>query len=211
MRRVILESPYAGDIKTNMKYLRTAMRDCLLRGETPFASHALYTQEGVLRDTIPEERELGMTAGWDWLDGAQAVVVYTDLGISDGMRDGIDRAKMKELPIEFRKIKGWENPSLLTRFWRRIRYILGIPKQWWHQRRLLAPLENEDDALRFAEQASVMLLVNAYDMPYTTYNYGEGDGRVYVVRDPLLMARMDQMIEWTIADYCSLVENPINE
>ena len=53
MTRVIVESPYAGDIEKNMRYLRACIRDCLLRGETPYASHALYTQDGVLRDDIP--------------------------------------------------------------------------------------------------------------------------------------------------------------
>lgn len=47
---VIIESPYAGDVDRNLEYLRAAMRDCLKRGEAPFASHALYTQPGVLDD-----------------------------------------------------------------------------------------------------------------------------------------------------------------
>ena len=40
MRLVVVESPYAGDVEANLAYLRRAMRDCLLRGEAPFASHA---------------------------------------------------------------------------------------------------------------------------------------------------------------------------
>lgn len=81
-RLVIVESPYAGDIEENLRYLRAAMRDCLLRGEAPFASHGLYTQPGVLRDEIPEEREHGITAGFAWRRVSCATVVYTDLGIS---------------------------------------------------------------------------------------------------------------------------------
>lgn len=57
---VQLESPYAGDVARNRMYARRAMLDCLRHGEAPFASHLLYTQ--VLDDTIPEDRELGMSA-----------------------------------------------------------------------------------------------------------------------------------------------------
>lgn len=60
MIRVIIESPYAGDVDANLTYLRACLRDCLLRGEAPFASHGLYAQPGVLDDAIPQiYRELG--------------------------------------------------------------------------------------------------------------------------------------------------------
>ena len=39
---VLLESPYAGYVERNLAYARACMRDCLLRGEAPFASHLLY-------------------------------------------------------------------------------------------------------------------------------------------------------------------------
>lgn len=42
MIRVVLESPYSGDIKGNTKYARMALRDSLARGEAPIASHLLY-------------------------------------------------------------------------------------------------------------------------------------------------------------------------
>ncbi len=50
MEAVILESPYGGtpeEVERNVKYARACLRDCLLRGEAPFASHLLYTQPGV--------------------------------------------------------------------------------------------------------------------------------------------------------------------
>jgi len=43
-------------VEENLKYLRRCMVDCLKRGEAPYASHGLYTQEGVLDDTVSEER-----------------------------------------------------------------------------------------------------------------------------------------------------------
>jgi hypothetical protein len=93
VRRVIIESPYAGDVERNLRYLRACLRDSLLRGEAPLASHGLYTQPGVLDDLDPEERALGIAAGFDWRDVADATVVYTDLGLSRGMRSGIEHAK----------------------------------------------------------------------------------------------------------------------
>lgn len=110
VRRVIIESPYAGDIEKNMKYVRACMRDCLLRDEAPFASHALYTQEGVLRDEVPDERMHGITAGFAWREAADATVVYTDLGTSKGMEYGIAHAKELGHPIEYRQLgPDWDN------------------------------------------------------------------------------------------------------
>ena len=105
-RRVIIESPYAGDIDKNMRYLRACMRDCLLRDEAPFASHALYTQEGVLRDEIHEERKHGIEAGFAWRSVSDATIVYTDLGTSRGMEYGIAHAKELNHPIEYRTLGG---------------------------------------------------------------------------------------------------------
>jgi hypothetical protein len=102
MRRVILESPYSGDVERNVKYACAAVRDSLARGEAPLASHLLYTR--MLNDWVPMERELGIAAGLAWGAVAQATVVYTDLGISTGMQHGIDRAKLEGRPVELRSI-----------------------------------------------------------------------------------------------------------
>lgn len=104
MKLVLIESPYAGDVEANLTYLRAAMRDCLLRGEAPFASHALYTQAGVLDDTLPAERALGIEAGLCWGARAAKTVVYQDRGISAGMQYGIDRARKERREVEFRSI-----------------------------------------------------------------------------------------------------------
>lgn len=105
MKLTIIESPYAGDIPANERYARAAMADSLKRGEAPLASHLLYTQPGILDDTKPEERALGMTAGFAWGARAELVAVYEDLGISDGMREGIKRAMALNLPVEYRRIQ----------------------------------------------------------------------------------------------------------
>lgn len=105
MRRVIVESPYAGDVERNVEYARAALLDCLRRGEAPFASHLLYTQ--VLDDATPEDRELGVMAGLTWGFVAHATVVYTDLGITAGMSIGMRRAYSDSIPVELRSLPGW--------------------------------------------------------------------------------------------------------
>ena len=109
VRLVILESPFAGtpaETAENITYARACMLDCLLKGEAPYASHLLYTQEGVLDDTVPEQRKLGIEAGLAWGQRAEATVVYTDRGISTGMLQGIARARQQGRPIETRSLNG---------------------------------------------------------------------------------------------------------
>jgi hypothetical protein len=83
------------------------MRDSLLRGEFPFVMHLLYTQDGILNDDIPSERNLGIEAGLAWGKYASKTVVYTDLGMSPGMEQGIQRAKEEGREIEYRKLESW--------------------------------------------------------------------------------------------------------
>ena len=104
MRRVILESPYAGDVQANIEYARACVRDSLSRGEAPIASHLLYTQPGILNDDVSEERQWGIDAGLAWRAVAEASVVYIDRGISIGMGYGIETARASGLPVEYRKL-----------------------------------------------------------------------------------------------------------
>ncbi len=108
MSLVIIESPFTGDVRENLKYVRAVMHDCIMRKEAPFASHALYTQPGVLDDDILEERILGIHAGFAWREVANKTVVYTDLGITKGMQYGIEHAKKVGRTIEYRKLKGYK-------------------------------------------------------------------------------------------------------
>ncbi len=104
MKKVILESPFAGDVEGNVNYARGCLRDCLLRNEAPIASHLLYTQPGVLDDNNPDERKLGIEAGLLWGSGAEKSVVYLDRGISSGMKWGIERAGKEGRPVEYRTL-----------------------------------------------------------------------------------------------------------
>lgn len=104
MKRVIIESPYAGDVDASVAYARACLKDSLKRGEAPIASHLLYTQPGILDDDQTDERALGIDAGHAWIACADLVVVYHDLGVSEGMQVGMRRAFDAGKPVEFRKL-----------------------------------------------------------------------------------------------------------
>ena len=104
MRRVVLESPWAGDELRHAVYARACLKDSLQRGEAPLASHLLYTQ--VLDDKVKEERRQGIDAGHAWMPAADALVVYMDLGFSAGMVQGIEMAGNLGLPVEKRSLGG---------------------------------------------------------------------------------------------------------
>jgi hypothetical protein len=104
VRLVILESPYAGDVEANIAYAKKCIHDCLTKGEASIASHLLYTQSGILDDTKPEERKLGIEAGHAWYRVAEACVVYCDRGVSKGMTLGTEIAYKHGVPIEYRYI-----------------------------------------------------------------------------------------------------------
>jgi len=104
MNRIILESPYAGDIKRNIDYARECVRHSLSLGEASIASHLLYTQEGILDDSVPEERMWGINAGLAWKEIADKQVFYIDYGMSKGMEYALEYAVKNNIEIEFREI-----------------------------------------------------------------------------------------------------------
>ncbi len=108
MRLVVLESPYSleGKIERNVHYAKLCVLDCLKRGEAPIASHLLYAHPEVLDDTKPLERALGMIAGRAWYRVCDAVVLYTDLGTSNGMQIALDllRKMQPHTPFELRTL-----------------------------------------------------------------------------------------------------------
>lgn len=104
LRRVVIESPYAGDIWRNIIYAKRCIKDALLHNEAPLASHLIYTLPDILDDDDKDQRELGIAAGHAWIKVADYVVVYTDYGISQGMQAGITEAENVGVPIYYRKI-----------------------------------------------------------------------------------------------------------
>ena len=108
MIRVIIESPYAAangkTVAEHEEYARRCMADSLARGEAPYASHLLYTQPGVLDDSDPHQRALGIAAGHAWLKAADFLAVYSDHGISPGMNQRIRLAAATDMQITTRHI-----------------------------------------------------------------------------------------------------------
>lgn len=99
---MILESPYAGEVARNKRYLQRCILDCLRRDESPYALHQMLTE--ALNDLDPAERTIGINAGFAWRSAASATVVYEDYGISRGMAAGIAAAQALGHPIEYRVI-----------------------------------------------------------------------------------------------------------
>jgi|SRR5581483_3426346 len=108
MKRVILESPYSGNVAENLDYARQCMKHSLSQNEAPFPSHLLYPQ--VLNDDNVLERDQGIKAGFAWHKSADYSVVYVDRGISTGMKLGIIEAQINKLPVYYRRIYPLSEP-----------------------------------------------------------------------------------------------------
>jgi len=117
MLLTMIESPFAGDQFRNVVYARACMRHSLSLGEAPFAGHLLYPQ--VLDDDEPADRRQGIYCHLTWLSRVDQVVVYEDLGISPGMREGIAKAEALGKPVIFRHLPedrwplGWDRDATL--------------------------------------------------------------------------------------------------
>lgn len=104
---VVVESPFSGNVELNVRYARAAVRQCSKAGMVPLASHLLYTQSGILDDKDPAERTLGIQLGFEVRRLAARTLVFTDLGISAGMMQGIADAERQGCPVEFCRVEGW--------------------------------------------------------------------------------------------------------
>lgn len=114
MRLVVIESPYAGDVDANVAYAKQCVHDCLKRGEAPYASHLFFTQNGILDDLVPEERKLGIEAGFAWGRAADVIAFYIDRGMSRGMHGGLATARARGATVEFRSVNGVVDPLHLA-------------------------------------------------------------------------------------------------
>jgi hypothetical protein len=123
MEFVVVESPFAtSKIKLangneceilqadNVAYARACLHDCLVNhNQAPYASHLLYTQEGILDDDIPDERKLGIEAGLEIGRFAKRRIFYVDRGFSSGMKWGFQFAQEIDQVCEIRRLGGkWD-------------------------------------------------------------------------------------------------------
>ncbi len=110
--RVVIESPFGSrpdgtrctheEMAANVHYLKRCILDSLKRGEAPFASAALYPQ--VLDGATPDERRVGMDAGFAWGSWSNLVAVYVDRGVTPGMTEGIERYRRLGIAVEERRL-----------------------------------------------------------------------------------------------------------
>ena len=145
MKRVLIESPFAGEVDKNQMYARFCSHYCVTQlGEAPYASHLYYTQEFILNDDKPEERLLGIDAGLVWGEAAQRTAVFVDLGITDGMCYGVMNAWDVERPVIFRNLP----PAMWEAFkWQCI------------QREYMVPIDPEFDASSPGSDARLTIYV----------------------------------------------------
>lgn len=108
MKRVIIESPFAGAGEAGHEYLVACIADCINRGETPYASHLMLPE--ALDDNDPVSRTRGIEAGYRWWEVADELAFYTDLGWSAGMRAAWRRAILMKMPRAIRSLQGQPIP-----------------------------------------------------------------------------------------------------
>lgn len=111
MRRVVIESPLAGDFARNKRYALWCAYHCRTLGEAAYASHLLFPQ--FLDDEVPEDREFGIEAGHAWAQLADVFAFYVDLGASEGMsRAWVRCGRLKGGAPETRNLP----PEMFARF-----------------------------------------------------------------------------------------------
>lgn len=93
LKRVAIESPFAGDVPRNVAYLLACMRFCLQQGVSPYAGHLQMTF--VLNDKDKEQRKLGMKCGFAHADQCDERWLFHDLGFSAGMKAGAARGEKR--------------------------------------------------------------------------------------------------------------------
>lgn len=110
---VFVESPYSGDIDRHVRYLKLCKYDAWARGELGVASHDDMTQHPVCAAWYVSDydRKWDVYTRAQAIEGAQALrhtcaktVIYTDLGMSTGMKYGIEYCKKHDIEVELRKL-----------------------------------------------------------------------------------------------------------
>lgn len=97
MKLIYVASPYAGDIKKNIKFAKQACRYVLNEGNAFFCPHLLYPQ--ILDDNNSEERKLGINIGKEFLAKCDELWAFGD-HISHGMFEEIEYAREIGIPVK---------------------------------------------------------------------------------------------------------------
>lgn len=91
----------------NASYAQAAASDVIALGEVPLSVELFYSTVGS-SPTDPSARAMMIEARQELTDtAAEAIVVYSDLGLDDGMRSQIADAVLSDKPVEYRTLPGW--------------------------------------------------------------------------------------------------------
>lgn len=113
LMRVVIETPFAGDIERNMRFamwcLRAAWQVDRVHG---FATHLVCPW--FLDDMDPDERQTGIDWEWAWQPGVPHWF-FTDLAFSTGMRSARKICSTMGIPIRDTRLEIYE-ASMFERF-----------------------------------------------------------------------------------------------
>ena len=93
---IYVASPYAGEVRENVKNARRYCKFVMDEGHIPYAPHLLFTQ--FLDDDIPTERALGLDLGLQMIYRCDELWAFGD--ISSGMQKEVLRALNLDKPIK---------------------------------------------------------------------------------------------------------------
>lgn len=115
---IVIESPFKAteehSNEVHRAYLERCLRDAVLRGETPYASHKMLTD--AFNDCDPVERRIGINAGLAMarqlvLAGTAQAIFYIDYGWGEGMHGARDLYQKLGISYENRSIGKNPNPQ----------------------------------------------------------------------------------------------------
>jgi ABC-type uncharacterized transport system ATPase subunit len=117
IKLVVLESPYSGDVKGNVRYAQKCMNILRAEGHAVFVPHLLWTQhelcpEHFVSDYDEKYTVIGRDAAIECIkrvrQEADLVVFFVDRGWSSGMKAGLQHCKDKGIPYVERSIEQQE-------------------------------------------------------------------------------------------------------
>jgi hypothetical protein len=95
---VFICSPFAGDIKGNIKKAKRYGRFAVSQGVVPVIPHLMYPQ--FLSENNPRERQIGIEMGLSLLTKCRELWIFGN-EITKGMKLEIDKAKNYSIPIKY--------------------------------------------------------------------------------------------------------------
>lgn len=102
-RLVYITSPYAGDVKANVRFAKAACRYAMGQDCTPIAVHLIYP--ALLDDSVPAKREAGIQMGMRVLEACDELWLCGER-LSAGMQAELAAAEQMGIPV--RRVSGRE-------------------------------------------------------------------------------------------------------